>query len=242
MKHKNTKYDKEHTNSVLRNIWQLEKALGYNFKNPRLLLEALTHKSFNQPFNNERLEFLGDAVLDLIVGDFLFRRFRNKKEGTLSKMRASLVNEKSLSKIANNIGLGEHLRLSNSESSNGGRLKPSILSSALEALISVIYLESGLQSVKNVFYPIMQKNFEISEDSLFKDYKSSLQEFTQGAFGCIPIYELIGEEGPDHNKSFTVRVIINGDVYAQAKGSSKKNAQQEAAKLSLEYIKKYDKD
>ncbi|WP_181882319.1 ribonuclease III [Helicobacter didelphidarum] len=215
----------------------LEEDLNYIFKDRELLTEALTHKSFKKPYNNERLEFLGDAVLDIVVAEFLFMKFKNKKEGSLSKMRASLVNEVSFCKLANAIKLGNYLNLSVSEENNGGRLKPSILSNALEAVMAVIYLESGLLEVKKVFYPLMENEFHINEDSLLQDYKSALQEYTQEVFACIPTYELISQEGPDHNKYFVMQVKIQDKFYATAKGNSKKNAQQEAAKLTLKILK-----
>lgn len=214
----------------------LEKRLNYTFKDKKKLAEALTHKSFKQPYNNERLEFLGDAVLDLIVGEYLFKKFTHKNEGSLSKMRASLVNETSFCKLAQSIGLGDYLNLSISEVNNGGRLKASLLSNAFEAVMAVIYLESGLDVLKNVFYPIMQREFHIDEEMLPKDYKSTLQEYTQEVFGCIPIYEMLAQEGPDHNKTFTMQVKINDKVYANANGPSKKVAQQEAAKLTLKIL------
>lgn len=215
----------------------LEKTLNYRFKNHSLLTEALTHKSYKKPYNNERLEFLGDAVLDVIVAEFLFMKFQKKQEGVLSKMRASLVNENSFCKLAQSIQLGDYLNLSISESNNGGRLKPSILSDAFEAIMAVIYLESGLEEVKRVFYPIMENAFSIGEDTLLQDYKSALQEYTQEVFGCIPIYDLIAQEGLDHNKHFTMQVRIQDITYASAKGNSKKKAQQEAARLTLELLK-----
>ncbi len=223
--------------NTAKSIIFLEKKINYTFKNKKLLKEALTHKSFKQPYNNERLEFLGDAVLDLIVAEFLYKEFLQKKEGALSKMRASLVNENSFYKIAKSINLGDYLSLSVSEDNNGGRLKASILSDAFEAIMAVIYLESGLEEVKNVFFPIMKKEFKINEDELPKDYKSTLQEYTQEEFGCTPIYELIAQEGPDHNKQFIMQVKIANNIYASAKGASKKASQQEAARLTLDMLK-----
>lgn len=219
----------------MQQIKKLEKKLNYTFKNTELLNEALTHKSYHKPYNNERLEFLGDAVLDIVVGEFLFLKFRNKKEGVLSKMRASLVNEESFCRLANVLNLGDYLYMSDSENNNGGRAKPSILSNAFEALMAVIYLESGLDSVKSVFYPLMEGNFDINE-TILKDYKSSLQELTQELFGVTPTYELVSQDGPDHNKIFTMQVFINNKPYASASGNSKKNAQQEAARITLKKL------
>lgn len=220
------------------NIHILEDNLNYTFKNKKRLEEALTHKSFKQSYNNERLEFLGDAVLDLIVGEYLFKKFTHKNEGSLSKMRASLVNETSFCKLAQSIGLGDYLNLSVSEVNNGGRFKASLLSNAFEAIMAVIYLESGLDILKGVFYPIMQREFNIDEELLPKDYKSTLQEYTQEVFGCIPVYEMLAQDGPDHNKTFTMQVEIDNKVYASANGPSKKAAQQEAARLTLKILQR----
>ena len=224
-------------NTLPPNIYILEKKINYKFKNRKKLAEALTHKSFKKPFNNERLEFLGDAVLDLVVGEYLFETFTQNNEGSLSKMRASLVNETSFCKLAKSINLGDYIKLSTSEANNGGRLKASILSNAFEAIMAVIYLESGLDTVKSVFYPIMNSEFNVNEELLVKDYKSTLQEYTQEVFGCVPVYEMLSQNGPDHKKVFIMQVKIKDEVYASANGLSKKSAQQSAAKLTLKILK-----
>ena len=197
---------------------RIERVLDYTFKDKRLLREALTHKSYKQPYNNERLEFLGDAVLDLIVGEYLFEHFPKHDEGKLSKMRASLVNEEGFTRLANHIRLGDAIFLSNAEENNGGRSKPSLLSNAFEAVIGAVYLEAGL--------------------TLFKDHKTALQELTQAHFGITPEYRLVGSSGPDHKKEFTVAIIIDGKEYAKASGKSKKTAQQEAAEQTIARLKK----
>lgn len=217
----------------------LEKTLGYKFKNEKLIIEALTHKSHKQPYDNERLEFLGDAVLDLIVGEYLFNKFPNSDEGKLSKIRASLVNEDGFDKLARSINLGEYIYLSNAEENNGGREKSSLLSNAFEAIIGAIYLESGLKKAQEVAIIIIEKNHkEISLDSLFRDFKTTLQELTQARFGQIPEYKVIASRGPDHKKEFEVAVIIEEKEYARAIGKSKKIAQQEAAKMAVLMLKK----
>ncbi|MCK4738153.1 MAG: ribonuclease III [Sulfurimonas sp.] len=217
----------------------LEKTLGYKFKNEKLIIEALTHKSHKQPYDNERLEFLGDAVLDLIVGEYLFNKFPNSDEGKLSKIRASLVNEDSFDKLARSINLGEYIYLSNAEENNGGREKSSLLSNAFEAIIGAIYLESGLKKAQETAILIIEKNHkEISLDSLFRDFKTTLQELTQARFGQIPDYKVIASRGPDHKKEFEVAVIIEEKEYARAIGKSKKIAQQEAAKEAVFMLKK----
>ncbi|MGD9970085.1 MAG: ribonuclease III [Sulfuricurvum sp.] len=217
----------------------LEKRLGYTFHNRELLIEALTHKSYKQPYNNERLEFLGDAVLDLIVGEYLYVKFADFDEGKLSKMRASLVNEGGFTRLANDLELGEYIYLSNAEENNNGRSKSSLLSNAFEAVMGAIYLESGLEKVREITVSLLEHAYEeISLDSLFKDYKTSLQELTQARYGITPEYQLIAAHGPDHKKEFEVAVSIDGKRYASAQGKSKKQAQQEAAKITLELLSK----
>ena len=216
----------------------LEQKLGYTFKDKQLIIEALTHKSYKQPYNNERLEFLGDAVLDLIVGEYLFHRFNKSDEGKLSKIRASLVNEEGFTKLANVLGLGEYIYLSNAEEKNKGRTKPSLLSNAFEALMGAIYLEAGLKEVQRIVIDMLEKNYQdISLESLFKDYKTSLQEITQAHFGITPEYKLVSSKGPDHLKEFEIMVTIQGKAYASASGKSKKIAQQEAAKKAIKKLK-----
>ncbi|MCW8837764.1 MAG: ribonuclease III [Thiovulaceae bacterium] len=220
-------------------IKNLEEALGYSFKTPKLITEALTHKSFKQPYDNERLEFLGDAVLDLVVGEYLYKKFPTSDEGKLSKIRASLVNEEGFNKLANYLKLGEYIYLSNAEEKNGGREKASLLSNAFEAVMGAIYLEVGLDTVREVTLSLIENNYEtISLDELFKDFKTSLQEITQARFGIIPEYDVIASRGPDHKKEFEVAVLINNKEYARAIGKSKKIAQQEAAKVAVSMLKK----
>ncbi|NPA65512.1 MAG: ribonuclease III [Epsilonproteobacteria bacterium] len=222
-----------------KSIEKLQQNLGYEFKNKDLIIEALTHKSHKQPYDNERLEFLGDAVLDLVVGEYLYFKFQKADEGTLSKIRASLVNELGFDKLARELHLGEYILLSTAEENNGGREKPSLLSNAFEAVIGAIYLESGLDTVKKIAIDLIEKVYpEISLDSLFRDFKTSLQELTQARFGMTPEYKVIASRGPDHKKEFEVAVLIDGKEYARALGKSKKAAQQEAANKALEILKK----
>jgi ribonuclease-3 len=223
----------------MNNLETLQARLGYTFENKELLIEALTHKSYKQPYNNERLEFLGDAVLDLIVGEYLYKKFRNFDEGKLSKMRASLVNEGGFTSLAIYLRLGEHIYLSNAEENNSGRTKSSLLSNAFEALMGAIYLETGLQKVQEITISLLEHvHPDISLETLFKDYKTSLQELTQAHYGTTPEYQLIAAHGPDHKKEFEVAVIIDGKRYASAQGKSKKQAQQEAAQIALEMLSK----
>jgi len=220
-------------------IETLEKKLGYEFKDKKLIIEALTHKSYKQPYDNERLEFLGDAVLDLVVGEYLFRKFQNSDEGKLSKIRASLVNETGFDKLARALKLGDYILLSNAEDNNGGREKSSLLSNAFEAIMGAIYLEAGLQKVQEIAIKLIEANHEeISLDSLFRDFKTTLQELTQARLGITPEYKVIASRGPDHQKEFEVAVLIDDKEYARAVGKSKKIAQQEAARLAVELLKK----
>ncbi|MDP1784398.1 MAG: ribonuclease III [Sulfuricurvum sp.] len=217
----------------------LQEQLGYQFHSKELLIEALTHKSYKQPYNNERLEFLGDAVLDLIVGEYLYKKFPQFEEGNLSKMRASLVNEGGFTRLAIYLNLGEYIYLSNAEENNSGRTKSSLLSNAFEALMGAIYLETGLDTVRRITIDLLESvHADISLDSLFKDYKTSLQELTQAHYGITPDYQLVAAHGPDHKKEFEIAAFIDGKRYASAVGKSKKQAQQEAAKIALDILHK----
>lgn len=218
-------------------IKKLEDRLKYSFTDKKLIIEALTHKSYKQPYNNERLEFLGDAVLDLIVGQYLYEKFPKHDEGKLSKMRASLVNEEGFTRLAEHIGLGEQLFLSNAEENNGGRCKPSLLSNAFEAIIGALYLEGGLEQARQISIKLLEEvHPDISLDTLFKDYKTTLQEMTQALFGTTPEYKLVGSHGPDHKKEFEIAVCVDGKEYARASGKSKKTAQQESAAIAIDLL------
>ena len=218
-------------------IKKLEEKLGYKFQDKKLIIEALTHKSYKQPYDNERLEFLGDAVMDLIVGEYLFKKFRKSDEGKLSKIRASLVNETGFDKLARALNLGDCILLSNAEENNGGREKPSLLSNAFEAVIGAIYLEAGLKTVEEIAVRLIEENHkEISLNSLFRDFKTTLQELTQARYGVTPEYRVLSSKGPDHQKEFEVGVFIQDKEYAKASGKSKKIAQQEAAKIAIDIL------
>jgi len=221
-----------------KHIETLEEQLNYKFQDEKLILEALTHKSYKQSYDNERLEFLGDAVLDLVVGEYLYKKFTKSDEGILSKIRASLVNETGFNKLAQVLKLGEYILLSNAEENNGGREKSSLLSNAFEALMGAIYLESGLKKVEEIAIKLIEENYdEISLDSLFRDFKTTLQELTQARFGLTPEYKVVASRGPDHLKEFEVAVIIEEKEYARATGKSKKIAQQIAAEIAVKALK-----
>jgi len=220
---------------------ELEKRLGYRFKNPALLERALTHKSFanelrNATEHNEKLEFLGDAVLDLVVGEFLYEKFPNDTEGGLSKKRASIVNEEVLSELALDMGLNKLMHLGKGEAQTGGAQKPRLIASSFEAIIGALYLDGGFAVTKD----FIRKEFSTltekvcgSED-FEKDYKTRLQELVQKSLKETPKYEVLAEEGPPHDREFLVCVKVKEEVWAQGRGRSKKNAEQAAAKNALE--------
>ncbi|AHJ13961.1 MULTISPECIES: ribonuclease III [Sulfurospirillum] len=217
----------------------IQKRLGYQFRDQNLIIEALTHKSSKQPYNNERLEFLGDAVLDLIVGEYLYHEFTEVAEGELSKLRASLVNEKSFEKLARLLHLGEYIYISLAEENNNGREKPSLLSNAFEAIIGALYLEAGLEKARDLAVALLEEAYpKIDMDAIFRDHKTTLQELTQAHFGMTPEYRLVRSFGPDHKKEFEIAVSVRGRDLSVASGKSKKEAQQKAAMLALEILKK----
>ncbi len=227
----------------MKELHELEERIGYKFLGKSLILEALTHKSCKKPYNNERLEFLGDAVLDLIVGEYLFKKFPDVNEGDLSKLRASLVNEKGFQKLANSIELGKYIYISAAEENNDGRSKSSICSNAFEALIGAIYLESGLQKAEEISLRLLEEAYpKIDLKSVFRDYKTTLQEITQARMGVTPEYVVVSATGPDHKKEFEVMIKVGDRALTTAKGSSKKEAHQEAARLALELLSKEESE
>lgn len=220
----------------------LSEKLGYEFTNSQLLERALTHKSFHNENNiqsgghNERLEFLGDAVLDMALSEYLFQEYSEMDEGNLSKIRASLVNENTLATIAADIELSQEIRFGKGEALTGGALKPRLLACALEATIGAIYLDSDYAKTKNFILQIFNPYFDgLGSGVVFEsDYKTRLQEWAQKEHRCIPTYELIRETGPDHEKIFHVEVKVKDKVLAQGQGRSKKLAEQSAAEKALE--------
>lgn len=214
-------------------IEQFEKKIGYGFRNKKLLKQALTHSSYANEMrlgrkgNNERLEFLGDAVLELVVSDFLFLNLPVDNEGKLSKLRASLVCEATLASCANELDMGDFIYLSKGEESNGGRKRKSILSDALEAVFGAMYLDGGIEPASKLIKKLILTNYE--EKVMFVDSKTRLQEIVQGMKNATFSYKLVGESGPDHNKHFEVEVYVNGEVVGRGGGNSKKLAEQEAA-------------
>mgnify|MGYP000020338485 FL=1 len=220
------------------NISELEKALQYTFQNKAFLQEAMTHSSYSHEGNrhekdNERLEFLGDSVLSLIVAEYLFTHYKHYPEGDLTKLRASLVCEKSLFIFANRIGLGDFIRLGKGEENTGGRERPSIVSDAFEATLAAIYLDGGYEEAKRFVLRFMPEHMDLNRVSILSDYKTALQEIIQKNREEKIEYVLTGESGPDHNKSFTVEVHLNSNVIGTGTGHSKKQAEQLAAREAL---------
>lgn len=222
---------------------RLQERIGYCFGDRAVLLQSLTHKSYGHEFfqekpialrDNERLEFLGDAILDVIVSDILLEAFPNANEGHLSKMRAAVVNEKTLAVLAKSLELQDLIRLGKGEAQTGGHEKASILSSTLEALIAAVYLDGGFHAVypvvRHIFAPLFVEERELMG---FYDHKTQLQEIVQARWKVTPTYHLIEAHGPDHAKIFEIEVRMNGKTLAIARGSSKKEAEQNAAKAAI---------
>ena len=222
-------------------IKDLENAIGYRFKNIQLLQNALTHSSYanerwhNSLLSNERLEFLGDSVLGMLVAEYLYRNFPDRPEGELTRMRADMVCEQTLAAAANKIGIGEHLLLGHGEERFGGRTRNSILADAMESVIAACFLDGGL----NAALTVVQKFIlvEVPVTRLHNvDYKTRLQELVQQKKNQTLSYSLVGESGPDHDKQFLVEVRLNGDVVGSGSGSSKKRAEQSAAASAIEKL------
>ena len=218
----------------------LEEKIGYKFQNEKYLQRALTHSSYSneskdKPESNERMEFLGDAVLSLVVSDYIFRRY-HLDEGDLTKIRASIVCEKSLFRFAQEIGLGEELLLGRGEEQMGGRTRPSVVSDAFEALICAIYLDGGMEAAREFVLPFVMDTLESESKIRFHDYKTALQEIVQKNPEEKLSYVLVEESGPDHNKRFEVEVRLNSNVIGHGVGKSKKDAEQMAAKEALELM------
>ncbi|HEX7152911.1 MAG TPA: ribonuclease III [Thermoanaerobaculia bacterium] len=217
-----------------------EQRIGYTFDRHELLRRALTHKSYSHESkddavrHNETFEFLGDSVLGFVVGDLLFRHFSELDEGALSKMKAYLVSAPSLAAKAREFGMGEVILLGVGEEKTGGRKKDSLLANLFEAMIAAVYLDGGIEAARTLIERAFAGDIRAidQQDLLFADYKTALQELAQGKGLMLPEYSVIGEIGPDHDKTFVVEVRI-GRLAARGEGSSKKEAQQQAAKHAL---------
>jgi ribonuclease-3 len=221
----------------------LQQALGVSFRDISVLEQALVHSSYinenpaGAPGHNERLEFLGDAVLDLFVADKLYRDFPRLSEGEMTRLRAALVRRETLARIGRNIRLGDYLYLGRGEASSGGRHKTANLAGALEAVIAAVYLDQGKAAAEAMMDRLFCAEWETAiQRGAGVDYKSRLQEVTQLRFQRVPWYELIGEEGPDHDKVFTFTVMVGDEVLGTGSGKSKKMAETEAARAALEML------
>ena len=218
----------------------LQDRIKFKFSDIKLLNKALTHRSYaNENSNilkhNERLEFLGDSVLDILVSDYLVHEYSEFAEGTLSKIRAAVVNETCLAKLANNIKLGNYLLLGKGEDLSGGREKASILADTFEALAGAVFCDGRFEATSNIFLPLLIEEITKTAQSWsFRDFKSDLQEYTQNKLVCIPSYKVVREIGPDHAKKFEVVVMIKNEVEGKGFGRSKKEAEQAAAKMAME--------
>ena len=228
-------------------IKELENAIGYRFHNISLLQNALAHSSYanerwhNSLMSNERLEFLGDSVLGMVVADHLYRNFPNRPEGELTRMRADMVCEKALAQIAGRIGLGGHMLLGKGEEQGGGRSRDSILADAVESVIAACYLDGGMDAAVAFIRQFVLVNVPVSRLNN-ADYKTALQELVQQKRNQTLVYTLVGESGPDHDKKFEVELTLNGQVVGKGIGSSKKRAEQAAAHAALEalYLEKME--
>ena len=218
----------------------LEKALGYTFKNDALLKEAVRHSSYanehrgEESVSNERLEFLGDSVLGFVTAEFLFHRHPNAPEGELTRIRARLVCEDTLYEVAQRLNLGQYLCLGHGEEAGGGRERPSILADATEAVIAAVYLDGGIEAASALIHRVLLDDAnEAHAAEARRDYKTALQELVQRKPGQALQYRLTGESGPDHAKTFTITVYLNGEVAGTGSGHSKKEAEQMSARDAL---------
>lgn len=222
-------------------IKDLEAAIGYRFSNITLLQRALTHSSYanerwhDSLMSNERLEFLGDSILGMVVAEHLYRNFPDRPEGELTRMRADMVCETSLAAIAFKLKLGDHLMLGHGEEQSGGRTRPSILADAVESVIAASFLDGGMEAAEGFIRQFVLCNVPVTRLQN-KDYKTALQELVQQKKDQKLSYLLTGESGPDHDKVFTVEVSLNGNVVGQGSGSSKKRAEQDAARGAIENL------
>lgn len=222
-----------------------EDELIYQFTDVSLMTTAMTHSSYANEHrdlhmqNNERLEFLGDSILGLVSADYVFHRYPNVPEGQLTKVRAAVVCEKTLYEVAKELGLDHHLLLGHGEEIGGGRQRPSILADSVEALIGAIYLDGGLEAARSFIMTFLPAKVDLAEAGhAFRDYKTALQEIVQKNRQETLQYRLSGESGPDHDKRFTVQVLLNSNIFAEGIGRSKKEAEQMAARSALELMGK----
>ena len=223
-------------------ISDLETAIGYRFTNITLLQNALAHSSYanerwhNSLKSNERLEFLGDSILGMVVAEYLYHKFPDRPEGELTRMRADMVCETSLAAIADRLSLGNHLLLGHGEEQGGGRKRASILADAVESIIAASFLDGGMEAARGIISRFVLTNVPVNRLQNV-DYKTALQELVQQKKNQALAYRLIGESGPDHDKHFIVEVTLNGEPVGQGNGTSKKRAEQDAARVAIEISK-----
>ncbi len=219
---------------------KLEERLGYVFRDKTLLETALSHSSYANErhgvSSNERLEFLGDAVLGFCAAKNICRLYPTMPEGEMTRLRAELVCEASLHHVAEALGLSEYIRLGRNEECNGGRQRVSILADSVEAIIAAMYLDGGLEPAERFIEERILKDVRAGHRPVRTDYKTQLQEILQRKGGIAPSYAIVGESGPDHNKSFVARVMLHDGAYAEGTGKSKKEAEQAAAKAALQTL------
>lgn len=224
-------------------MFTLEEKLGYRFKNRALLENALQHSSYANEHrgagmrSNERLEFLGDAVLGVVTADYLYKKHPDLPEGDLTRIRAALVCEESLHEVAQGLNLGRHLKLGRGEEQGGGRERPSILADATESVFAAVYLDGGMEAAAALIHRVLlDKEREEAVEERRRDYKTELQELVQRKSGSTLSYRMVGSSGPDHAKVFEAAALLNGEAYSTGTGHSKKEAEQSAARAALEKL------
>lgn len=235
----------EQTEPVMTGLDRLQTVLSHTFSEPALLAQALTHPSYThehvpeggEAAHNQRLEFLGDAVLDFLVAAWLYRTFPDLSEGVLTRLRATLVCTESLAALAQTLGVGEALRLGHGEEANGGRTRPANLCDAMEAIVGALYLDGGLDTVWRSLGPWFEHEaHRILHSEAYVDAKSRYQEWAQAKLGVTPVYRIVAAEGPDHAKAFTAQVVVGDQVTGQGTGRSKRAAEQAAALDALQRL------
>jgi ribonuclease III len=242
---KNKRIEKK---TITNQIDRLQKIIRVKFKNKNLLHRALTHRSYVNESSgnikdNERLEYLGDSVLGLVVNEYLFRQFEEYREGELAKIKSAVVSEVTLSKLARGIGLGQFIFMGKGEEHSGGRERSSILANTVEAIIGAIYLDTGLKASRKFILSLIREEIDnVNNLTYLRDPKTALQEYVQKKYRERPVYRVIEERGPDHQKEFTVSLIINGKEVVTGEGPSKRKAEMNAARASLKKIEEGDLD
>jgi len=238
--------NKKHKKSRYRQINKLQSLIKVKFRNKTLLNRALTHRSFLNESgktlkDNERLEYLGDSVLGLVVNEYLFKHYEDYPEGDLAKIKSAAVSETTLAKLARGLNLGSFVMMGKGEENSGGRNRSSILANTFEAVIGAIYLDLGLKESRRFILSLIKEDIErIDHLTYMRDPKTNLQEYVQKKYKERPVYEVIEEKGPDHQKIFLVQLIIHGKKFSIGNGSSKRKAEMDAAKKALKEINKGD--